>query len=278
LPIDRVSQRKADRRIEREDVESTVRELLASANATAAEAALDTAPQDRPARRRKLSGLRRLIAERMAQSVRTVAPVTLTTEADATELVRLREALKADPVAAPAPSYNVLLARLVALALLEHPDLNATLDGGELVNWETVNIGIAVETPRGLVVPVLRDVQGKSLQRLAVEAEDLLARAQVGKALPDELTGSTFTLTNLGMFGVDAFTPIINPPEGAVLGIGRLIRKAAVLADGTIAPRTMLALSLTFDHRLVDGAPAARCLQRISQFVAQPYLWLARAE
>jgi pyruvate dehydrogenase E2 component (dihydrolipoamide acetyltransferase) len=223
-----------------------------------------------------MSNLRRLIADRMAQSARDTAPVTLTTEADATELVRLRETLKADPLTKVTLSYNVLLAKLVSIALLEHRDLNATVEGNEIIRWETVNVGIAVDTERGLVVPVLRNVQAKSLHQLAPEAEELLGRASQGRALPDELTDGTFTITNLGIYEIDTFTPIINLPECAVLGVGRLNRKPVVAAGDTTALRTMLALSLTFDHRLVDGAPAARFLQRVKQFVEQPYLWLTR--
>jgi pyruvate dehydrogenase E2 component (dihydrolipoamide acetyltransferase) len=171
------------------------------------------------------------------------------------------------------PSYNVLIAKLVAAALMEHPHLNASLDGDELVYWNTVNIGIAVDTERGLVVPVVPDVQEKSIRQLAPAVNDLLSRAADGKALPDELTGGTFTITNLGYLDIDAFTPIINPPECAVLGVGRLLEKMVVV-DGEPAIRTMVALSLTFDHRLVDGAPAARFLQRVKQYIEQPYLWL----
>ncbi|MFN2224582.1 MAG: 2-oxo acid dehydrogenase subunit E2, partial [Candidatus Promineifilaceae bacterium] len=135
------------------------------------------------------------------------------------------------------------------------------------------NIGVAVDTERGLVVPVIRDIPAKSVGELAEEMSELLPRAKAGKALPDELTGGTFTITNLGAYEIDAFTPIINPPECAVLGVGRLVDRYVVL-DGQPAIRTMMALSLTFDHRLVDGAPAARFLQRIKQLIERPYLWL----
>jgi pyruvate dehydrogenase E2 component (dihydrolipoamide acetyltransferase) len=218
--------------------------------------------------------LRRVVAERMAASAHTGAAVTLTTRADATELVRLREALKADSTLQPVPSYNVLLAALVARALVEHPLLNATLNGDEIIFWQTANIGVAVDTARGLVVPVLRAASEKTLAQLAVEAEDLLARAAAGKAQPDELSGGTFTITNLGAQEIDFFTPVINPPQCAVLGVGRLNKEWIVGEGNQPIARTMLPLSLTFDHRLVDGAPAARFLKRVKQFVEQPYLWL----
>jgi pyruvate dehydrogenase E2 component (dihydrolipoamide acetyltransferase) len=217
--------------------------------------------------------VRKRIAERMMLSKQTYAPVTLTTEIDATELVLLRETMKSDPHITAAPSYNVLLTEIVAKALREYPDLNASLDGREIVYWPTVNIGVAVDTERGLVVPVVRDVAAKSVSDLSQEMNDLLGRAAQGKATTDELTGGTFTITNLGVYDIDAFTPIINPPECAVLGVGRL-RKQMVVINDQPAVRMMLVLSLTFDHRLIDGAPAARFLQRVKQLCEQPYLWL----
>ena len=210
----------------------------------------------------------------MEASVHIGAAVTLTTKADATELVQLRNALKAAGSIQPVPSYNVLLAALVARALVKHPLLNASLNGEEILYWEAVNVGIAVDTERGLVVPVLWDAASKSIQQLSVEAEDLLGRAAAGKALPDELSGGTFTITNLGPMEVDFFTPLINPPQCAVLGVGRLNKEFTAGENDEPVARTMLPLSLTFDHRLVDGAPAARFLKQIKQFVEQPYLWL----
>ena len=210
----------------------------------------------------------------MTLSEQTYAPVTLTTEIDATELVRLREVLKGDPHTTAAPSYNVLLTKIVAKALCEYPDLNTSLEGNEIVYWPTVNIGVAVDTERGLVVPVVRDAASKSVSDLTLEMNDLLGRAAQGKATANELTGGTFTITNLGVYDIDAFTPIINPPECGVLGVGRL-RKQMVVVNDQPAVHTMLVLSLTFDHRLVDGAPAARFLQRIKQLCEQPYLWLS---
>ncbi len=270
LTLDILAQRYPGQRIERDDVEAAVRELLQQRPAAQ--------PVEPPAAppafvRRPLSGLRRLIAERMAVSAHTSAPVTLNTEVDASELVHLRETLKQK--APPAPSYNAILAKITAVALLEHPDLNATFEDDEIVAWQSVHLGIAVDTARGLVVPVIRHVEQRSLADLAGEMEELLQRAQAGKALPNELSGGTLTLTNLGAYGVDSFTPIINPPQVAILGVGRLLRKPVAADEGSITVRTMLGLSLTFDHRLVDGAPAARFLARIKQLIESPYLWLA---
>ena len=224
-------------------------------------------------RREKMGRLRTLIAKHMQESSQTKAPVTLTTEADGTELVHLRTTLKLDPLAQTVPSYNALLAKIVARALEEHPQLNASIDDDEIVYWEGVHIGTAVDTERGLVVPVVRDVQNKSVQTIHQEMAALLPRAKAGKAVPDELTGGTFTITNLGPFEIDAFTPIINRGECAILGVGRLIEKYVVIS-GEPQIRTMMALSLTFDHRLVDGGPAAAFLQRIKHLIEAPYLWL----
>jgi pyruvate dehydrogenase E2 component (dihydrolipoamide acetyltransferase) len=225
-----------------------------------------------------ISSVRRLTAERMSAGAHTTAPVTLTTEADATDLVRLRGQLKGES-AQPAPSYNDLFAKLSAHALLDHPELNARFEGDSIVRSATVNIAIAVDTERGLLAPVVRDVQAKSLRQVAREAADLIERARAGRIHPEELRGGTFTITNLGMYEIDAFTPIINLPECAILGVGRIVAKQVVTdaGAGQVAIRHMVVLSLTFDHRLVDGAPAARLLQKIKRNVEKPYIWLAGA-
>jgi len=264
--------RRPGKRIERGDVEEAIRQAVRGAQ-PGTTGPVPSAPETAEPRRQPMSAVRRVIANRMAQSAQTTAAVTLTTEADATELVRIRRDKQDDPYTEAAPSYNTLLVKLAAQALSEHPALNASLDGETIVVWQQVNIGVAVDTERGLVVPVIRDVAGKSVGQLTEEMNELLSRASAGKALPDELTGGTFTITNLGAFEIDAFTPIINPPECAVLGVGRLVERYVVV-DGQPAIRTMLALSLTFDHRLVDGAPAARFLQRIKHLIERPYLWL----
>jgi pyruvate dehydrogenase E2 component (dihydrolipoamide acetyltransferase) len=228
----------------------------------------------------RASPVRRLVAERMSASARTTAPVTLTTDADATKLVRVRTALRAEALAAGAspPSYTDCLVKLAAVALLEHPALNASLDGERLVQHRAVHIGVAVDTPRGLLACVLRDVPGKSLRVLAAESASLIAQARAGTLSPDALRGGTFTVSNLGAYEIDAFTPIVNLPECAILGVGRIVARAVVVdeAAGLIAARKMVALSLTFDHRVADGAPAARFLQRVKQLVEQPALWADR--
>jgi pyruvate dehydrogenase E2 component (dihydrolipoamide acetyltransferase) len=231
------------------------------------------------AARQAITPLRRKIAEHMAYSAHTSAPVTLTTEVDATELVGLRKALKEDSAinGQLVPSFNDLFAKLSSQALLEHPLVNARIDGEEIVQGGTVNIAIAVDTERGLIVPVLRDVQTKTLRQLARESSALIERTRDGSITYEELQGATFTITNLGMFEIDAFTPIIDLPQCAILGVGRIAPKQVVVEVETekVGIRQCVVLSLTFDHRLVDGAQAARFLQRIKRFIEHPYLWMA---
>jgi pyruvate dehydrogenase E2 component (dihydrolipoamide acetyltransferase) len=226
---------------------------------------------------RPIAHIRRVIARRMAESARTTAAVTLTTEADATELVALRDKLKASltPRGMTAPTYDDLMIKLTAVALGEHPLLNASWQGEETVVQADVHVGAAVDTEAGLLVPVIRNAPARSLGQIAVESAALAEKARMRKLGPDDLQGGTFTITNLGMYGVDAFTPIINLPQCAILGVGRIISKPAVHND-QVVPRKMMALSLTFDHRAVDGGPAARFLNTVREYVEQPYLWLTR--
>jgi pyruvate dehydrogenase E2 component (dihydrolipoamide acetyltransferase) len=227
-----------------------------------------------------MSQVRRIISQRMATAARTVAPVTLTSEADATELVAFRTRLK-DELAGSVeaiPSITDLIARIAALALVEHPDLNASLDGEAIVRHEAVNVGIAVDSERGLIVPVIRDAHRKSIHAVAAESAALIDAARRGTVATNDLTGGTFTVTNLGMYEIDAFTPIVNLPECAILGVGRIVARPVVLGEEaeTIAVRKMMALSLTFDHRIVDGGPAARFLQQIKRNIERPFVPLTR--
>jgi len=222
-----------------------------------------------------LAGVRAVIAERMAASAHTTAAVTLQSVADATEFVAARTKLKAalaDELGFNL-GYNDLLAVIVARCLTEFPYMNVRLEESGIRHLEGVNLGMAVDSERGLLVPVIRNADKMTLKEFAVTFRELVARAREGKALPDDLSGGTFTITNLGMYGVDAFTPIINLPECAILGVGR-IRPEPVVVDEEVAVRQRMWLSLTFDHRLVDGAPAARFLQGIVRYVEEPYLLL----
>lgn len=216
---------------------------------------------------------RRVIAERMTASLRAVAPVTLTTTADATNLVSLRAQFKTAG-AVPVPSYTDFLAKLCAVALQQHPVMAAQWTDPGLALAERLDIGIAVDTDAGLLVPVLRDVPALGLRALAEKARDLIERARRGALTANELRGGRFTITNLGAFGIDGFTPIINPPECAILGVGRIERRAVPDGDRIVA-RNVLTLSLTFDHRVVDGAPAARFLQALVRCIENPAPWIS---
>ena len=210
---------------------------------------------------------RHVIARRMVESLRATAPVTLTTTADATNLVSLRQQFKAagDVI----PSYTDVIARLVAVALQAHPALNARWTDDRVVFNEGIHIGIAVDTHAGLIVPVLRDVAKLGLRELAAKSRELIERARQGRLAAEEMRGGTFTISNLGAYGVDAFTPIINHPECAILGLGAIRRQPVVVGEAVV-PRDVMTLSLTFDHRIVDGAPAARFLGAVRRLVENP--------
>ncbi|HET7011301.1 MAG TPA: dihydrolipoamide acetyltransferase family protein [Anaerolineales bacterium] len=229
-----------------------------------------TRPPGAPPQAIPFIGMRQAVAQRMTESLQTMAQVTLLTEADVTEMVRMRERFKQRFDL----TYTDIIVMAVATALKEHPLLNAALVGEEIQLLSEIHIGVAVALEDGLIVPVVRDADKKSLQDIAEETRRLAEGARAGSLTVDEVTGSTFTITNLGTYEVDGFTPIINPPEAAILGVGRIAEKPAVYRD-EIAKRAMMALSLTFDHRLVDGAPAAAFLRRVKDSLEMPSLIFA---
>ena len=224
-----------------------------------------------------LSGVRGIIAQRMSASAHTTAAVTTMTQADATGLVRLRTSLGQEWTArgSIAPSYSDLLLVILAHALGEHPYMNAHLIEDEVRHLANVSIGLAVDTSRGLIVPVVRDVQQMLLADVVRTTRDLVRRARTGALGPDDLHGGTFTLSTLGAYDVEASTPIINLPECAVLAVGRIAPRPAVF-EGKLCVRQTVTLSLSYDHRAIDGAPAARFLERVKQLVEQPHLALVR--
>jgi pyruvate dehydrogenase E2 component (dihydrolipoamide acetyltransferase) len=201
----------------------------------------------------------------MQQSLQTSAQVTLVTEVDVTALVQLREDLKPELSLA----YTDLIVKAVALALKEHPRVNAWIEGESLHLVQDIHIGVAVALDEGLIVPVVRNADRKSLREIAQETGGLTQRAREGSLTRAEVMGSTFSVSNLGMFGIDAFTPIVNPPEIAILGIGRINEKLVRVSRGA-EWRQMMTLSLTFDHRAIDGAPAAAFLQTVGKHLEQP--------
>jgi pyruvate dehydrogenase E2 component (dihydrolipoamide acetyltransferase) len=209
-----------------------------------------------------LSGMRRTIAERMHHSLQSTAQLTMTTQADVTELARLRSS--ADGV-----SHTDLLVRACALVLAQHPGLNAVMTGTEIRRYRGVHIGIAVAVPDGLLVPVLPNADALTLTQIAQATKDLIARATAGRCSPDELDGGTFTITSLGGYGIDTFTPILNSPQVAILGVGRIAEHPS-RRDGQLDWRQVMTLSLTVDHRAVDGVPAALFLQDLAGRLADP--------
>ena len=210
-----------------------------------------------------VKGIRKLIAERMMESLSNTAQFTLNSTFDATviQTYRKRKREEAGDASGPKITLNDLIAHALILTLKRHPDLNAHFLGDRIARFEEVHLGVAVDTPRGLMVPVLRSVCSKSLEDLSVGIKELVKSCLEGTVLPDQLSGGTFTLTNLGMLGIDHFTPVINPPEAAILGVGGISLRPVRGKDGEVTPAECITLSLTIDHQAVDGAPAARFLK-----------------
>jgi pyruvate dehydrogenase E2 component (dihydrolipoamide acetyltransferase) len=231
-------------------------------------------PVAQPAQTIPISGMRQTIATRMVQSLQTMAQVTLTTEVDVTEAMTLRAGLARQwPESGLSPLHLVIKA--TARALQEHPRMNAVQKEHEVELMPEIHIGVAVSLEEGLLVPTIQRVNTKHLAQIASESHDLASRARKGRATYAEVTGGTFTVTNLGAYGIDAFTPIINPPQVGILGMGRVVEKPVVY-QGEIAKRSMMFLSLTFDHRVIDGAPAAAFLQAIKGHLEDPW-WMVAA-
>ena len=220
------------------------------------------------------NNMRRVIARRMHESW-TISPrVTYNIEVDVTNMKQLRESLKDSFLEEGVKvSYNHILMKILSKTLMEFPYLNGSFDGENIILHDYVNMGLAVDVGDGLLVPNVKDIQEKSLLEIAKETERLIEDARTGRLSPDHLEGGTFTLTNMGMFGIDSFSPIINQPEVAILGVNRIVDKPVVLG-GEIVIRPMMNLSLTADHRLIDGAMAGRFLARTKEIIENPYLLL----
>ncbi len=247
-------------RITREDVERAAFKSRRDAARPSAPPP-SASPPPQAAERAALRGARRTIAERMHASLRDTAQITITTEADVTAATELRAHLKQTFDV----TYTDMLVHAAARALLRHPRMNSRLEGTEIVTPREVNVGIAVALEEGLIVPVVRDAARKPLRDIALESRALGEKAHAGRLKLEDVTGGTFTVTNLGTYGIDAFTPILNQGETGILGVGRIVEKPAVYR-GEIARRAMMALSLTFDHRAIDGAPAAQFLATVVEF------------
>ena len=264
-------------RISIDDVKAEANRLLTDAGAgpgSAAAVELPDLERFGPVHREPMKKIRKLTAENLSRAWATVPQVTNHEIADITDLEEFRKAFKERVQAAGGKlTMTALLVKIVATALEAHPVLNAAVDMArqEIVFRYSINIGVAVDTDRGLLVPVIRDADGKNLTEIAVELDDLANRARSKKLRPDEMQGGTFSISNLGGIGGTGFSPIVNWPEVAILGVSRG-RIQPQWHEGSFRPRLMMPLSLSYDHRLVDGADAARFLARLKDALEQPML------
>ena len=247
---------------------------MASVSAPAANVAVPL-PDARIRQRISLKGPRSIIAQRLSYSWSSVPHIYETLSVDMSEVVRLRE--RVSPVIANATgqkvSYTAILAHAVARILTNHPGLNSSFNGDEIIQWEDVHLGLATSLEDYLIVPVIREAQNKNLQSVVVEMARLLEAARAKRLQPNEMSGSTFTITNLGMFGIEQFTAIINPPESAILAVGKMM-DTPVVVDGQVVVRPMMTLTLAVDHRVSDGAAAAKFLVDLKNALENPYLLL----
>ncbi len=223
-----------------------------------------------------VKGVRKIIATRMLESLQTTAQLTLNASADASAILAYRKRLKAsvEELGLQGVTINDLILFAVSRMLPQYPFLNAQFSDNAILQHKNVHLGVAVDTPRGLVVPVVRRANTLSLKQIAQEAKRLAIACIEGTAKPDEITDGTFTVTNLGAFGIENFTPVLNPPEVGILGVGNINLKP-VEVNGEVQFRPHIGLSLTINHQVVDGAPAARFLQGLSQALADLELLLA---
>jgi pyruvate dehydrogenase E2 component (dihydrolipoamide acetyltransferase) len=258
-------------RISKEDVEAYAASLspaaaASSSTATQAGAAAPVAATGsaQPARREKLTSMRATIARRLSESKRDIPHYRLVADLDMDALATKRAALVA---AGERVSINDLLLHAVAIALRQHPRVNAQFTGDELLQFEQVDLAVAVATPGGLVTPIVRDAAGLTVQQIATSVRELAERARAGKLTRDEITGGTFTVSNLGMFGVRQFDAIINPPQVAILAIGAM-EERPVVRQGSLAAGRVVTVTLSSDHRVVDGADAAAFLATVRETVA----------
>jgi pyruvate dehydrogenase E2 component (dihydrolipoamide acetyltransferase) len=223
----------------------------------------------------KLEGMRKVIAQRMVQSAFTAPHVTLTSEVDMLNVKEVRNQLLPiiQELTGERLSYTEILMKAVSKTLERHPIINASLQNDSIIYHKKINIGLAVSVPNGLVVPVIENVDQLGLSALTKECKQISKSARTGKLKPDQLTGSTFTISNLGMYAVDSMTPIINQPESAILAVGQ-IKDKPVGVNGSIQLRPMMTLNLSIDHRIIDGAPAAAFLTELKELLENPTLLL----
>jgi pyruvate dehydrogenase E2 component (dihydrolipoamide acetyltransferase) len=226
-----------------------------------------------PSQRVALSKIRATTAERMTQSFQTAPHFALSVEVDMTEATRMREKLMDSVVMRTGKrlTFTAILVRCVAQVLGQHPDVNASFLDGAIEQWEDVNLGVAMSLKQGLMVPVIRNADRKTMVEISSALGELESRSKEMKFRPEELSGGTFTISNLGMYGISEFTAIINPPESAILAVGQIDDKP-VVRDGAVVVRPIMKLTLSIDHRALDGAAAAIFLRDIKTMMENPYL------
>lgn len=233
-----------------------------------------TSKPKRQEKRIPLNGMRKIIAQRMSQSYFSYPTVTLTTDADMSLFMKLREQLNEELAPAGVKvSVTDLLVKAVAKAICEHEIINTSLVDDEIIFHGEINIGIAVALETGLVVPVIKNVEELKIDQIAMETKRLIGLAKSGQIGGDDMAGGTFTITNLGTAGIDAFNPIINYPQSAILGVGRTVEKV-VAVNGEIVIQPRAVFSLTHDHRVIDGVPAADFLHSVVKYIEKPFLLL----
>ncbi len=224
----------------------------------------------REAQRVPMSGMRKTIAQRMHDSLQTNAQTSHRVTVDMNQVAEMRAQLKKS---GRKVSYNDIIAYATCKALTEFPAINAELSGNEIIQKPFVNLGVAVALDSGLIVPVLRDADRKNLMELSAAIREKGEAARSGRLSPDDYQGGSFTLSNLGMYGLDDFVAIINPPEAGILAVGA-VRETPAVVDGALCVRLQMTLTFSYDHRIVDGAPAAQFLMRIKELLEHPYLLL----
>jgi len=220
---------------------------------------------------REMTTARKVIAERLSQSHMTAVHVTITTSVDMTEMTALRERLspEIENKTGVRLSYTDMITKIISAVLKEYPMLNSSLDGDKIKLYADINIGVAVALEDSLIVPVVHNADQKSLEEISLFLNETIHKARKGELSVDDVTGGTFTISNIGMYDVEVFTPIINPPQCALLGVGKIMKKPWVI-DEQVKVRPIAVFSLSFDHRIIDGALAARFIQRIKEVLEKP--------
>ena len=258
--------------IQKDVFEAAENQKSAAPVQTAAQTAAPAAPTVQAATAdvvKPLSNMRKVIGKRMQASKQIAPHVTLTTEVNVDKTVALRSKLNASNSDVRF-SYTDILVKMAAVALRNHPIVNSSITEDSIILHDRVNIGVAVALEEELIVPVVKDADRKGLKAINAETKELIGKSKNNTLLPDEMSGATFTISNLGGYDIDGFNPVINLPESAILGVGRIVRKPVVNKNDEIVPASMMVLSLSFDHRVMDGATAAKFLKDLKGYMEDP--------